>query len=230
MGLPDGVHHLAICTRDIKEQIAFFSDVLGMELVALYWMHGVPNAWHGFLRLGDSSYVAFVQSPEVGEIEREIGRTHAGNAGAPVAGGAMQHVALNVGDDEELLAIRDRIRSRGVHVFGPIDHGLCKSIYFAGPENLSLEIATSERAIDGRAWIDPEVVDLAGITAVELERFRSPDAFQGRGGAAPQPPDDASKPRLTYPPSAYAHLLAMSDEEFTASMSQTEPPVTVKEA
>ena len=38
-----GLHHLAIATGDIKTQIAFFTDKLGMELVALYWMHGVPK-------------------------------------------------------------------------------------------------------------------------------------------------------------------------------------------
>jgi len=61
MGLSNGVHHLAIATADIKTQIEFFNDVLGMELVALYWMHGVQGAWHGFLKLNDSSYIAFVQ-------------------------------------------------------------------------------------------------------------------------------------------------------------------------
>ena len=34
---PNGVHHLALATGDIKQQIAFFTDVLGMELVAFYW-------------------------------------------------------------------------------------------------------------------------------------------------------------------------------------------------
>ena len=48
MTKPDSLHHLAITTADIKTQIAFFSDVLGTELVALYWMHGVKGAWHGF--------------------------------------------------------------------------------------------------------------------------------------------------------------------------------------
>ena len=60
----------------------------------------------------------------------------------------MQHLALNVDDDAQLIAMRDRIRSRGVNVIGPIDHGFCKSIYFAGPEHLTLEISTSRAAID----------------------------------------------------------------------------------
>jgi catechol 2,3-dioxygenase-like lactoylglutathione lyase family enzyme len=82
---PTGVHHLALCTQDIKRQIAFFSDVLGMELVALYWMDGVEGAWHGFLKLNDRCSVAFVQTPDVEKIPREIGLTHAGWAGSPVS-------------------------------------------------------------------------------------------------------------------------------------------------
>ena len=68
MGLPNGLHHIAICTKDIKSQIEFYTQVVGMELCALYWMHGVDNTFHGFLRMGNSS-IAFVQSPEIGEIQ-----------------------------------------------------------------------------------------------------------------------------------------------------------------
>jgi catechol 2,3-dioxygenase-like lactoylglutathione lyase family enzyme len=224
----NGVHHLAVCTADIKAQIEFFNDVLGMELVALYWMHGVAGAWHGFLKLADSSYLAFVQTPEIAKLERTIGVSHAGSPGGPSAGGTMQHVAFNVDGYDELLALRDRIRSRGVNVVGPIHHGMCDSIYFAGPEDLSLEISTSESAIDGRAWIDPEVVALAGISAEELARFRRPAEFASRGGAVPQPPIDPEKPRMRgWPSPFYEQLVAMPDEEFTARMSETEPPVRV---
>ena len=72
MGRLNGVNHIAICTRDIKTQIEFFTDVLGLELVALYWMHGAEGAWHGFLKLNDHSYVAFVQTPEVAKIAPEL--------------------------------------------------------------------------------------------------------------------------------------------------------------
>src|SRR5207237_1286863 len=82
----------------------------------------------------------------------QIGVSHAGNPTASCAPGTMQHVAFNVDSDADLLAMRDRIRSRGIQVLGPLDHGLCKSIYFAGPENLSLEIASSAEPIDARAW------------------------------------------------------------------------------
>ena len=78
-----GLHHLAVCTSNIKAQIEFFTDVLGMELVALYWMHGVENTFHGFLRMNDESCVALVQNPQIGEVPVEVGVTHAGNPGGP---------------------------------------------------------------------------------------------------------------------------------------------------
>ncbi|HAB44622.1 MAG TPA: glyoxalase, partial [Gammaproteobacteria bacterium] len=48
-----------------------------------------------------------------------IGQTHAGNAGANAAPGTMQHVALRVDCHETLLAMRDRLRDKGVPVMGP---------------------------------------------------------------------------------------------------------------
>ncbi|MGC1443741.1 MAG: VOC family protein [Burkholderiaceae bacterium] len=64
----DALHHLAISTAVMKAQIEFFTDKLGMELQALYWMHGVPNTWHGFLRLNDESSIAFVHNPAIAKI------------------------------------------------------------------------------------------------------------------------------------------------------------------
>jgi catechol 2,3-dioxygenase-like lactoylglutathione lyase family enzyme len=223
-----GLHHLAICTANMKQQIEFFTDKLGMELQALYWMHGVENTWHGFLRLNDESSIAFVCNPGIEKIPVVLGETHAGNPGANCAKGAMQHLALKVKDHDELLELRDRLRAKGVPVLGPIDHGMCFSIYFAGPENLSLELSWSPEPIDNRAWIDPEVVALAGITAEELERFKDPEAFEGRGGGVPQPDlASAAGPHMTnYPAGAYERLLSVPDEAMLHSV-ESRPPVDV---
>ena len=227
MGLPNGVHHLAIATRDIKEQIEFFTQVCGCELVALYWMHGVDKTYHGFLKLNDSSYVAFVESPGTRTIEGQPGVSHASWTAGDVAPGVMQHVAFNVDTEEELLAMRDRVRSHGYPVVGPLYHGLCKSIYFAGPEGLMLEFATSEGSgINAEAWIDPEVLELAGISETELKRYKNPPAFVSRGGAVDQPPIDPSVRPIPFPADNPAYQ--MSDAEVTAEMSESEPPVQPK--
>ena len=226
----NGVHHLAIATKDIKAQIEFFNDVLGCELVALYWMHGVEGAWHGFMKLNDHCSIAFVETPDIKGIDRTLGVTHSGNGAGPCAGGTMQHLALNVDTLDDLLVMRDRIRSRGLTIFGPLDHGMCHSIYFAGPEDLSLEVATSEKPIDGRAWIDPEVVDLAGISAEELERYRNPPSYESPDSPVPQPAFDTEVPwQRGFPQEVYEALIGMPDDVLTERLSENTPPVLVED-
>ena len=225
MGLPNGVHHLAICTKNMKEQIEFFTQVVGMELVALYWMHGVKNTYHGFVRLGDSSSIAFVQGPESGEIQPQTGVSHASWTAGLVAPGAMQHLALNVDTEEDLLTMRDRVRSHGHWVMGPLDHGFCKSIYFAGPEGMMLEFSTSEgEAIDAESWIDPEVVKLNGISLEELEQYKNPPVFESQGGAVQNPEVDLNDPPMQFPPGQEV-VYSMSDKDVTEKLSETTPPV-----
>jgi catechol 2,3-dioxygenase-like lactoylglutathione lyase family enzyme len=214
---PNGVHHLAISTLRMRDQLEFFTDVLGAELKALYWMHGIEGTFHGFVRLNDFCSVAFVQGPKVslGDNTRNIA-------------GAMQHVAFSVPTYDDLLGMRDRIRSRGLNVFGPVNHGFCQSIYFGGLEGMMLEVATSELPLDERAWIDPEVVDLVGIDTDMLERLKRPAAFTSQGGAIVNPVVDWSKPQIPYMTKEELEtLMARPDAEVMAELAQPNPPVKV---
>lgn len=226
MNKVEGLHHLAVATGDMKAQIAFFTEKLGMELQALYWMHGVENTFHAFLRLNDESSIAFVHNPDISKIESKIGSTHAGNAGANSAPGTMQHLALKVANREELLAMRDRLRSHGVPVMGPIEHGMCQSIYFAGLENMTLELSFSIEPINNEAWVDPEVVDLLGISAEELAKYKQPAAYEDSNGTVPQPGPDAPGPHMDYPKEIYAAILQTPDEVLLNSVP-SDPPVKV---
>lgn len=221
---PDGIHHLAFMAADIKTHIDFFSQVMGCPLVALFDMHGVPGALHAFLRMNDHSYFSIVQMPGLAEIPVEIGRTHAGTGAGPSAPGTLQHLAFGVPTPEALIAMRDRIRSHGVNVIGPIDHGMCQSIYFAGPDNMTLEVATSAEAIDPAAWIDPDVLARAGISADEAARFKAPAPYTGPS-PVPQPPYDPAQPHMAYPKPVYDQMLATPDEILTRAASYAEPPV-----
>ena len=225
----EGVHHVVLSTAKMKEQIDFFTDKLGMELVALYWMHGVKNTFHCFLRLNDESSVALMTNPSISEIPIAIGQTHPGNPGANSAPGTMQHLALKVSDKDALLAIRDRLREKGVPVLGPMDHGMCVSIYFAGLEDVSLEIAYSEEPINQKAWIDPEVVDLLGISNNELQSYMKPEDYLGHRGGAKQPDLDSTEgPHMSnYPEGVYEQVLSMPDE-IVWSMVENTPPVEVE--
>ncbi len=226
----NGVHHIAFMTADVKSQIEFFSDVLGMKLTALYWMHNVEGYFHAFMELNPSCSVAFVFAPKVKDIPTQFGISHAGNPVKPCAPGVMQHLAFNVDSDEELSAMRDRIRAKGVRVLGPLDHGFCKSIYFGGPENLVLEVSTSQAAINGDAWIDPEVVKLNGISAEELARYRNPPSFKPLGAAVAQPAPGIGRPEYTQMDPAFAGAFDLPDDVVTRELSESTPPVKISHA
>ena len=226
MTQPNGLHHVAISTGDMKAQIEYFSDVLGMQLAALYWMHGVENTFHGFMQMGEES-VAFVFKEDNKNIETVLGQTHSGNAGDASAPGTMQHIAFNVDSMDELLAMRDRIRSRGINVMGPLNHGMCHSIYFAGLENLSLEVSTSgaaEAPLDKKGtWIDPEVVALAGISKEELARYMSPADYANDGEPLLNPGVAPDKPQMNYPEGVWEAIIAAPDEALLNSVESAPP-------
>lgn len=225
MARPSGIHHLAVMTRDMKAQLDFFTQVMGLPLVALYDMHGVAGAWHAFVRLDDATYLAFAQVPGVERVPSTVGLTHAGSGAGFSAPGTMQHVAFRVRDEDELLALRDRLRSNGIVVMGPIDHGMCLSMYFAGPEGLTLEVACSSAPIPAARWVDPVVAERAGITAADLERFRNPPAFERPPSPVAQPAIDPAKPHLAYPADEYRKMVTIPDDVVKRMASVTEPPV-----
>jgi len=210
---------------DIKKHIEFFTQVVGCPLVAIFDMHGVPGGLHAFLRMNDHSYFSIVQLPAVADIPIEVGKTHAGSGALPSAAGTLQHLAFGVDTEEALIGMRDRIRSHGINVIGPIDHGMCKSIYFAGPDQMTLEVATSEKALDPSVWIDTAVLAKAGISPEEAERYKAPAAYAGPS-PVPQPSYDPEKPHLVYPQEIYENLLRTPDEVLTKMASYTAPPVS----
>ena len=150
--------------------------------------------------------------------------------GVPARGrtapGTMQHLAFRVVTLDVLLAIRDRIRTKGINVIGPLDHAMCHSIYFAGPDQMTLEVACSTVPIDPRAWIDPAVVEKVGITPAQLETFTHPDPYAGEGGAVKQPPYDPAKPHQAYPEPMYKAMIAAPDDVILKT-TKFEPPVKV---
>ena len=203
----------------MKAQLTYFANVLGCPTKALYWMHGVENTFHGFVELAGDSYLAFVQHPENrDEIDFDV--THAKNAGSPVTRGTMQHLAFGVGSMEELLEMRDRIRGNGVQVMGPIDHGFIQSIYFAGLEGMSLEVAAGSD-INEEAWIDPEVSGLCGISQEELEQLKRPVPFERPGEVVTQPRFDADR----FLPEQQSPSMLVPDDVIWERASETTPPV-----
>ena len=87
---------------------------------------------HIFFRMDDGSYVAFFELPE----SLEMGRDEK----TPLW---VQHLALRVADEETLMRRKQHLESMGIEVLGPIDHTICKSIYFFDPNGHRLELAAN---------------------------------------------------------------------------------------
>src|SRR5215470_2877647 len=116
-----GVHHLALCTEDMKGTIDFYVDVLGMPLVHAMKVpaglgtgpgnRGNPpyeRIRHYFFDMGNDSLLAFFEIPK--------GKEPAGNRNAI---GAMQHCAFVV-TAERFREVEARLKSHGVDYIGPI--------------------------------------------------------------------------------------------------------------
>ena len=223
---PNGIHHIAIMSADMKAQLTFFTSVLGFPLVGLFDMHGVPGAKHAFLKMDEASYFSVVEMDGIAAIPAEIGVTHAGTGAGKCAAGTMQHIAFRAPDEAGLLAMRDRIRSHGVPAIGPIGHGFCQSIYFAGPEGLTLEVSCAVTPVDPARWVDPTVLAACGISGAEAEAMMNP-APCDVGEVVAQPGYDAELPQMAYPVEVLKMILATPDAVIAAQGSYNEPPVEV---
>ena len=221
---PDGIHHIAIMSADMKAQLTFFTQVMGFPLVALFDMHGVPGGKHAFLKMADDSFFSVVELAGIAEIPSTIGVTHAGTGAGKCAAGTMQHVAFRVPDEAGLIAMQNRIRKAGVPAIGPIGHGFCKSIYFAGPEGLTLEVSYAVSEVDPAKWVDPAMLEECGISAEEAQAMLNPAPCLTESVVA-QPAYDASKPQLGYPVETLKAILSAPDAAITMQGSYNEPPV-----
>ena len=164
-----GVHHLALCTDDMKATIDFYVDVLGMPLVHAMKVppglgtgpgnRGNPpyeRVRHYFFDMGNDSLLAFFEIPR--------GKEPAGNRNAI---GAMQHCAFVV-TAERFCEVEARLKTHGIDYIGPIAQlpGLL-GIYFYDPNGIRLEFACQPE--DGEApAVIPCVTQTKGEARVEL--------------------------------------------------------------
>ncbi len=138
-----GVHHLALCTDDMKKTVEFYTRVLGMPLVHAMKVpaglgtgsgnRGNPpyeEIRHYFFDMGNDSLMAFFEIPKGAEPK--------GNRNAI---GAMQHCALVV-TAARFRDIESRLKRENIPYNGPIPQlpGLL-GIYLYDPNGIRLEFA-----------------------------------------------------------------------------------------
>lgn len=214
-----GASHVAFITNDMKAQIEFYTQVVGYKLVGIFPFHGVDGAAHCFLDAGNGFLFSFVQL-QGEKIEPVYGISHPRDVGDPIAGGAMQHIAMSVDTMDEMYALRDRLRNAGYAVFGPLEHGMCQSMYLGSPEGILLEFATTDGCapFSDEEWIMPQTAAELGMSEDDLQRYRNPPALARKGGSVPQPPIEVAVPPAPIPRAVFEQLGYLSDEELKEAM------------
>ncbi len=132
-----GLHHFAWRCRDAEETRRFYEDILGLPLTHIIRADRVPSTGeycpyvHLFFEMADGSSMAFF----------DLGDGVAAEP-SPNTPAWVNHLALRVADEAALAEALARLRSAGVDVLGPTDHGFVKSIYFFDPNGIRLEFTT----------------------------------------------------------------------------------------
>jgi methylmalonyl-CoA/ethylmalonyl-CoA epimerase len=92
------IDHIGIAVRNLGETIAFYRDVMGLEVSSTELFNGMKIA---FLRIGDSEIELLEDMTPNGAIARHIAKR----------GEGLQHVAYRVSNIEQALA---EMRAKGI--------------------------------------------------------------------------------------------------------------------
>src|SRR5690606_11422362 len=144
-----GFHTVTLTLNNIKATAAVLTEVFGYKLVEQdgntfrYQTDAVENA----------ALVDLLESP-----------------GAPRglnAGGTNHHVAFRVENEEVLMAFREKILARGLHITEKINRDYFYSLYFREPGGVLFEIAT-----DNPGFATDETVEELGTSLQLPDRYK----------------------------------------------------------
>src|SRR5690606_19456476 len=145
-----GFHAVTLTLNDIKGTAAILTEVFGYKPVERddnlfrYQTDAVQNA-------------AIVDLLEVPQAQRGLN-----------AAGTNHHVAFRVKDEEALMAFREKIVARGLHITEKINRDYFFSLYFREPGGVLFEIAT-----DNPGFATDETVENLGSSLQLPDQFKA---------------------------------------------------------
>ena len=112
--------HVVLGVRDPQRSIAFYTEVLGMELVTF-----LEEMQMAFFSFGDRDHdLAVIKVPD----------------DQPVGSSGLAHSAFEIdGGAEQLEQVYAELTKRGIEIVMTMDHIVTKSIYFLDPDGNRLE-------------------------------------------------------------------------------------------
>jgi catechol 2,3-dioxygenase-like lactoylglutathione lyase family enzyme len=153
-----GIHHLALVTGSLDLTLRFWRDLVGLQVRSRL---GSPGYRQYFLAAGGQTLLSFFEWSGAEPVpEKDHGVPQRG----PIA---FDHVAFELGGDEELFQLRDRLSDAGFWVSEVTDQGYVRSIYTFDPNGVPVEFSVAVEAADLRTVTrfvdrDPGAVALEG--------------------------------------------------------------------
>ena len=140
-----GLHHNAYRCRDSEETRRFYEGFLGLPLAGVLEIKETKsgrktNTLHTFYRMGDGSYLAFFEAPD---MPFDFKPQHDYDL----------HIALEV-DRAEMERKFAEGRQRGIETRCVSDHGFIDSIYFRDPNGYVIELTV--KRLNHDEAMDPE--------------------------------------------------------------------------
>ena len=125
------ISHPAFSGTKREETVAFYRDLLGMEVVLLQDNLDFPSEDHFFFHVGNDNFIAyFLPKP---------GADLSSYAPAKPGSGWMDHLAIDV-QSGSIEAWAKRLEAAEVPYEGPADRGYERSIYFKDPNGVTIEL------------------------------------------------------------------------------------------
>lgn len=131
------IHHVAYRCKDAKETVEFYQQHLNMDFILAIAEDKVPSTkapdpyMHIFMDAGNGNILAFFELPNSPQMGKD-----------PNTPDWVQHIALQVENEQALLDAKITLQSKGIEVIGPTNHEIIKSIYFFDPNGHRLELTT----------------------------------------------------------------------------------------
>jgi catechol 2,3-dioxygenase-like lactoylglutathione lyase family enzyme len=127
-----GFNHVATLTSNLERYLAFYGDIFGAEVVHIMEAQG-DHPRMAIVNMGGDSALNVFEVPNEGIVGD---RTKMGGRGP------IDHYALAVGSEEQLLAIRDRLVEVGASPGEVTQFGAgLRSVFFRDPDGAELEVA-----------------------------------------------------------------------------------------
>jgi len=139
-----GFHHVAVATRSLDATHAFYTDVMGFDLVKVEAAATDGGGWarHLFYDAHGNGLIAFWDIHDDENVPADFETSLSKGLGLPAW---TNHLAFDAGDLAGIEMQTRRALDHG-HDVVEIDHGWCTSIYLMDPNDILVEFCATTRA------------------------------------------------------------------------------------